>query len=237
MESETTPQAFVSAPRTMKAYGDPIGSATEHKRWETNVASTYITTRSLLTRDLLAIPRNSTSENVIGKRNGEIVDVKGVKLCMEYWNNANLPAFIRFAIVSRKDSNAPPSELGFFRGVSDTRGSDLDIANSSLDLQTRVINSDVYTVHHEWIQRMDSAMSSTNTYHPTSHANWGSFEKYFSVNRRFFFSGDNNAAFPENGNLYLVYWADLHMKAGGSPPSSLSVKVAFRTVAYYSEPC
>jgi len=241
--SETTPSAkkirLSSAPRMLQGFGDPITAMAAIKRWETNTTTgtSGHPTRELIVKNLLNVERNATTDNNIGKRNRDIINVKGVKIMMQYHNLLAKPLLLRFAIVSRKDANSDPVPEAFFRGHGSTRYADFGLGLSSLDFYGRVINSDVYTVHLEWKDKIDHnpAAVGGSFYQPTNKGNYSITEKYIAVNRQFVYKNQSDVT-PENGNLYLVIWADEAAAQTNSAKIAGAFNFGTRTVVYYSEP-
>lgn len=139
-----------STPRKQAArlrVGHPVGTSTSKYR-QTGQRSIDIgpplNDRTLYAFDLTGIPQGDEPT----MRERDLINLRGIKVCMEVVNTTPAPLYFNFAIISPKgEVNLNPIE--FFRSYSDNRGTDFESPNiSSLDYHCRPINTDVFNILH-----------------------------------------------------------------------------------------
>lgn len=207
--------------------GDPIG------RHETNRALTKSTsvagraTRNLYSADLVDIVRATDHE--IDERSRDIINLKGVKLCLELKNNLDKPLYFNFAVVVPKydqSNNFVPTN-DFFRNNQNGRGTDFNTGLSSLEFHCMPINADKYIIlyHKRCLLGPDGGA----TFNSAGPPNFMVLSKWVKVNRQIRFE-DND---PVNGRIQYCYWAD-NMEGAPADPSVVNAfTISEHFVAYY----
>lgn len=216
------------ADHPLKKVGETPSTGVE-KRHET-VATSLGTknTRQLYYSDILDIPRGTD----INSRERDIINVKGFKLRMEFQNLTSTGNFLllNVALICPKSASSVVSAR-FFRGDGNTRGVDFANALSSTEMHGMPINTDKYIVLHH--SRYTLGESSNDF--PTDYL-W--IDKYIKINRQFRYEGNVDGTGTENTNdrLFLCYWADESMQAGGTVPAANVYRTQNKGTIYFNEP-
>lgn len=207
--------------------GDPIG---KHETNRALVKSTSVAnrnTRTLYGGDLIDIVRATDHE--IDERHRDIINLKGVKLCMEVKNNQNIPLYFNFAVIVPKydQSLAVVPTNDFFRNNQNGRGTDFSTGLSSLEFHCLPINSDVWTIlfHKRCLIGPDNGV----TFNASGPPNYMIFSKWISVNRQIRFENND----PVNGRIQYCFWADVMEGAPLDPAITNAFTISEHHVAYY----
>lgn len=219
--------------RIFKKLGRRPGSATA-KKAEVIIDTTSLlamSTRTLYTLNLVELNKQSAEE--IDRRDRDIANIRGVKICLQFDNQDtnNYPMYVNVAIVSPKDINTTPLTTEFFRGYGTTRYVNFDNSLSALSFHCRPINTDLYdVVMHKRLKlgpRIDDTSSMPNAPVKT-------LMRYIKINRQFSYDGEN--AQPVGRNLYMCMWCDEADKLGGSLVQVNKVNCMREIVLYFREP-
>lgn len=223
--------------------GKPVGAATT-KRNDQSMESMSLATRTLYAINLLPISKNSTT-NDIDLRNRDVVNFRGVKLCIELKNNdVNNLLYYNIALVTPRemDETAPnigavvkEADLmgiyldGFFRGGGATRGTDFDhLQLSSNEFHCLPINSDKFKVH--WHKRLKLGKLQNQTQFESQI----NIDEYIKVDRQIAYESGSSRPLPSN-RMYCVFWCDRFQQNTGSTPVLAHATTSVHLVKYFKD--
>lgn len=211
-------------------FGSRVGTDTAKRNVAVNNLSTRAS-RVLYIQDLILIPKTTT--NLIDSRQRDVVNVKGVRCCFEWANLVVHPLHINVAFVVPKSGNDVATSTEFFRGMSTDRAQDFDTSLSSVELSCLPINTDKYTIlkHKRFMLNPTSGGAVWDT---QKGASYKKMKYYLRINRQMRF--DSSSGVVEDGRVYLLYWADRFMNAGGAASLSTAFSVNEHHIVYFKEP-
>lgn len=207
--------------------GDPIGKNEANRALVRSSSVANRNTRTLYSGDLIDIVRATDHE--IDERHRDIINLKGVKICMEVKNNQNSPLYFNIAVVVPKYDQSlsivPTND--FFRNNQNGRGTDFTTGLSSLEFHCLPINSDVYTIlfHKRCLLGPDGGV----TFNSSGPPNYMVLSKWIKVNRQIRFENND----PVNGRIQYVFWADVMEGAPLDPAVTNAFTISEHHVAYY----
>ena len=209
-------------------YGEAPGTAGP-KYHETKQVLGARDTRSLYNVNMLQLTR--TQNNEINQRQRDIVNIRGIKTCVEMENLSARPLWVHTALIVPKNKSTTFGSGDFFRGSdnSDRRSEDFSLALDSIQMRCLPINTDEWHIICHKRTRLAGTSSNDKT-GSTSAA----LDVYSKVNRQFRFegSGSNTCVTP----IYFVYWADNIGIIAGSLPAAGAFNLGFRNITYFREP-
>lgn len=215
------------------SFGAPVGSDTTKRHQAVNTNPLALATRTLYTRDLVNIPLGANNE--INTRQRSIVNVRGIKLYMNFLNQTNDVLYCNVAVIVPRfnQSLAAADPVDFFRGNGTERGTDFSTALTGLEFHKLPINGDKYHVlmHHRFqlASRGDlGAVSFSINNGPTSYR---TLSKYIKINRQIRFEGNT----PVMGRVQLVYWFDDFNRTGGGAIETNVIRVAEHHITYFKD--
>ena len=214
-----------------KNIGEPNGYSTAHSTVQNNSVATPRGTRFLYSTPITDLKRSNDGLNAIDERQRDVVDFRGVKLCMEIKNVSLNPLYCNIAVVRPKDEENP-STIGFFRGHTDTRDKTFDTALTALEFHCSPINADKYNIMFHKRFRLNGRPG--NEFDNRVGRNYMNFDKYVKVGRQLRFNGGEVK--PNHGGLYLIYWFDAFGAAAGSQVVPDVAEVSERHTMYWREP-
>lgn len=220
--------------RIMKRIGYRPGFANAlTKELEKTVsAPEALSTRTLYTKELTNIAKETTGDE-IDRRNRDLVNIRGVKLCMQFQNenSVNLHMYVNVAIISPKDCNTTPTTTEFFRSFGASRSEDFDPATmTAIMSHYRGINRDIYDViMHKRMRLGPSIDDSCAMTNPRVKV----LRRYVKIGRQFRFKG--STASPSGRSLWLVYWCDKSNNLTSDTPVANQVFVQHDTALYFRE--
>lgn len=207
--------------------GDPIGKHETNRALVRTSSVVLRNTRTLYSGDLIDIVRATDHE--IDERHRDIINLKGVKLCLEVKNTQDRPMYFNFAIVVPKydqSLNIVPTN-DFFRNNQNGRGTDFSTGLSSLEMHCLPINTDTYTIL--WHKRCMLGPDGGANFNSAGPPNYMILSKWISVNRQIRFEANN----PVNGRIQYVFWGDLMESAPADPAVTNAISLSEHHVAYY----
>lgn len=210
--------------------GDPVGTAPAQRQNVGALDAASISTETLYSQDVtdIAGTASGTAAAEIDQRRRALVNLRGLKLCMEWENTTTRDLLVNIAIISpRHDQNI--SSTDFFRGNGDQRGVNFDSsALNSLDLHCRPINTDKYHVlGHERFALSNDASASYGKYK--------FWQRYVTINRQMRYLSENGGS-PTNP-VFLVYWCARSNFVPATAADSTGATISFDAVAYFKSPC
>lgn len=216
-------------PRAADKVGEPVGSGNTKRGLTVFEGPTLKPTRTLHFNNILDIARGIQ----VDERTRDIINVRGFKLCMEIKSltasvSPGDQLLFNVAVISPRDSTST-SVTDFFRNNSgDSRGTDFSTGLTSTEFHCLPINSDKYHVlMHKKVVLGDS-LNDVNPSHVF-------IDEYIKIDRQFRF--DSGTTSTANNSIYLVYWADISMKAAGSLVEINAFNMSNTGILYFRETC
>lgn len=221
--------------------GEKRGKATAKKTnvQNTDLSSTYAT-RTLYACPLIVVPHTTTND--IDDRQRNIVNLRGIKLCVALNSKiSGQPLYLNYAIVWPKNGQqlvASQSTYGnFFRQTlgGSNRSQDFGVGLSALEFHCTPINTDDWAVlmHKRMILNQNS--SAPSTFNNQNGNSYRHIMKYVKIGRQVRFSNLNQNT-PESGQLYVVFWCDVMNAQFGSASVPNALNMAEYYVTYFREP-
>lgn len=231
-------QNFKKRARVRRSLGRPVGFSTAKRNDEQTGSTLTMLTKTLYSKGLIAINKDSSADDAINSRMRDIVNMRGVKIC--FWVRSlditdRKPLFFNWAIIvpKQQDTVAPTNDsVGdseFFRGNGADRAQDFSTLLTFLDLKCLPINTDRYMVLRH--RRLNIA-SATSSGDPVNNQNGEQFiEHYIPIKRQLIFDGAIGTLQPKK-QMYMVWWCS------NSTNSALvnGGEYRWRIVRYFKEP-
>lgn len=180
---------------------------------------------------LLNISKSTTGSENLNKRERDLVNFRGIKICMNFRVEGAIgtaKAWMNIAILSPKANYTSSDTLAapeFFRNPA---GTDRDISFTdptltNLDYRCLNINSDAYNIH----KRRRFLLGPTQS---TEGKKDRLIEFYYPLKRQIRY--DAGSVYPEGKNMYLVWWYST--SDGGTPAGAVRCQYSLRK--YFREP-
>lgn len=160
----------------------------------------------------------------------QIVNLSGLKICMDVSNANNRPTHFNWAVVSPKDQAENNLTSKFFRGNGDTRAIDFNINLQSAEFSCNAINADKYVVLTHQRHLLGVPKGSNQDFNDTRQS-YLRVNRYIKIGRQFRFAsnGDNY------DKLLLVYWFDGMLNAGGQNALPQAIQMSLNCVTYFRD--
>lgn len=218
--------------------GKDIGTA-DAKRYmvdDTDDNNLY-DTRTLYFKNLIDIPTGYFDYQRAGAR----VNISGIKICTEWYNqyvnDAEQILNCHLAVIAPKDSNCKETQLaistdffGAMGGNVSNRATDFSTSLSSNDFRCYPINTDKWVVlkHIRFDLGPRSTIAMPDHYY--KHQDF-----YLKINRQVQFSSNAADATTDNP-IFLVWWCDSAMEAGGAVVKTQALRLNTKAVIFFREP-
>jgi len=212
--------------------GESVGTSSTKRVIQLNSNPTAKNSRQLYVVDLTDIPHSP--DNSINGRQRNIVNCRGIKLCLEVSNGNGSPLYFNMALLAAKDGLSGVQTTDFFRASGNQRATDFDQALTSLEFHCLPINVDKYTVLKH--KRMRLVGTSQSSFIERSGKSYMNIEFYQKLKRQLRWD-ETSQTQPTSGGVFLVYWADVFQSDGGSTPVTGTYTVTERHICYFKEPC
>lgn len=188
-------------------------------------------TRELFAEKLTDISKGGTAD----QRAFDVINMRGFRMQMNLVNQYSTePIKICLAIVHKKTQGSPTT-AEFFRNYGDDRSQDFATAKSSLRLTQTPINSDLYDVLYRWTFLLGERINYTGTQaKPTNRPYYKEINKYIPFKRQLRFDNDATNT-PEDGEIYLCYWADRLMQAASAGQVANHFLIQTRVIAFFND--
>lgn len=222
--------------------GERVGKSTAKKHVIDNTGGNSCDTRKLYARPLIEITHNPNND--IDDRQRNIINLRGLKLCLYMQNNTgNSTLFVNVAVIWDKKGN---QEIGsyanttvpdFFRQHQGgaARSQDFGVALSALEFHCLPINTDRFGVlMHKRFKLAPTAAQSTGQKSPNL-SSFRTIMKYVKIKRQLRFQ-NTNISIPESGQLYVVHWCDAIGTSFGGGGLANAMTTQEYHVAYFREP-
>lgn len=209
--------------RARRSIGKPVGYATAKRYGIQLLEYAPRATKTLYSNVMINIPDGGG----IDQRQRNIVNFRGVKICMYFRNNhSTVPKLLNIAMVIPKNEDVGPNipVTDFFRGDGNSRAIDFEATLNFLDMHCRNINADKYRVlfHTRVSVQQNSNTASAGTF---------KFMKYVPIKRQVEFEDGTLVSTPRK-NVYLVYYfTDLN-----NAVTTSAMHVSISTTQYFKEP-
>ncbi|AKV62255.1 putative capsid protein [Aiptasia sp. sea anemone associated circular virus] len=216
--------------------GERVGSSSTKKRYAfTILNATQGDTRTLTTHLINNIPEKSAL-NQNNNRRRQIVNLRGVKLCLEFRNQLARPLYLNVAVLGQKTQNQdlPPSVLGFFRGFDqNSRSEDFTTARSANELHCLPINPDKFTVLRHKRYRLIPNSDAGTVYNDHSGHSYMNMDWWLKVKRQIRYTDGGDI---DSGSLWLCHWCDEIFAGTFAPVQPDAYAYTIRSICYFKEP-
>ena len=221
--------------------GRPIGTAD----CKTTLVdgSLAIASRTLYGFNIIQIPQvqitsttGTGSHPSISARERAVVDLRGIKLDIEYRNNINTPLQVNVAlIVPRQQNNYAASDWFTDPAGTTERYIGFSTALSSMQLNTYNICSDHYTIfmHKRFTLGGNANYAVSGTYQ-TQKASFQTMRRYIPIKRQITFFNDD--AVDSDNPVFLVHWCDQPFNAAGANAETNRITANYLVRLYWREP-
>lgn len=188
-------------------------------------------TRTLYAEKLTDISKGGTAD----QRSFDVINMRGFRVQINVDNlYTNDPVKLCFAVVHKKTQGSPTT-AEFFRNYGDDRSQDFSIAKSSLRLTQTPINADLYDVIHRWTFILGERINYSGTAgKPTNKSYYKELNKYIPFKRQLRYDNDGTNT-PEDGEIYLCYWADRLQQAAAQPVIANHFGIQCRVLAFFND--
>jgi len=168
-------------------------------------------------------------------RNRDVVNMRGVKLCINFHNIAATiytknKLHCHVAVISPKSLDASEiiPDTDFFRSQGEVgrRGQDWAVTLTGTDFRCLPINTDLYNVH---MHNRFALAQAVSTNEDTEHL----FEKYLPLSRQIRY--ENGTDLPEGKNMYLVMWMSFIDEPTTGPVVNNICNVSARITRFFRE--
>ena len=214
--------------------GEPVGTSSS-KQYHIASDQIQFATRSLEFLLLTDFPKQTSAQEV-NARERDIVNCRGIRICMLFRNLVANALFLNVAVVYKKDNGTPDTDNFFRSKTLNTRSQNFDTTLTGLEFHCLPINTDEYVILRH--KRYKLLQKSNGVNAGNEQDNRGSsmlnLKWYIKMRRQFRFDDFNPR--PIDGAVHLVYWCDTCISGGGSPSSPLACELTRSVVTYAREP-
>ena len=219
-----------------KNFGFVPGGNTSKTQTAENLSGTGRNTRALYQINMTEIQKYSGPDDAANERIRNIVNFKGMKVCMEWRNLSDTVLQCHMAILCPRKSTTVSIQDFFSNPAEAERGKNFNNNLSSTEYNCLPINTDEYVIlHHKRYQRGrqgdDVGTGEDNT---SGKRNYRALHQRQPINRQIRYTDNTNT--PADGNVILVYWADSYLTAAGSTPTNNAFQCNIWIVKYFKEP-
>lgn len=214
------------------SFGERPGTTTGKRTQLQNTSLVFKDSRVLYTTNLTVIPK--TADNDIQGRQRDIVNYRGVKLCMELRNLTDAPIYFNMAVLVAK-SRRVVQTADFFRGNEDDRSKDFGDALTGLQFHCLPINADEYIImkHKRWTLNVISNGAAVTGYSREFGSSFKTVSMYIPIKRQLRYDKDSTTPIEP---IYLVYWLDRFGAAEDQTTVPNQVQMSEHHIAYWKEP-
>lgn len=201
------------------------------KRFRGYIDPTQYATRVIQAVALTTIPKTTT--NNIDERNRDLICVKGFSINQSIINETAVPLWFHVALVIPRQTNSAGSN-DFLRAFS---GNQRAInATTSLDgMQwNNPINTDLYIVLKHKRFLLGPNGTAQTTYNDKKSSNQRNIKLYSKYNRQLRFN-DGASGAPEQGQVFLLWYADVWLAPTGTVSTANAYTVQTQHVTYFQE--
>ena len=183
-------------------YGHRVGSSNCKRVLSYSNDGSLSATRTLFNARLTPVGQGTG----INTRERDIINLRGIRLCMSVSNRQATPLLCNVAIVARKNEADPPSITdNFFRGTGGQRGQDFNLAQlDASEFHCYPLNTDKF--HVFWHKRFKLQNVGGSTYNTSNSKSYIMFKKYLKIKRQVRYQ--TSAGTSEEVPVRLLYWFD-----------------------------
>lgn len=235
-KARSAARTIKSAWKKYKSYKDrvkEIGRSTgmgNAKRSVGSVADVH-STRTLQQLNLVALSKTSTNE--IDKRQRDLIDFVGTKVCMQMANETTDPLTVNVAVIHPKDIQTVDGS-NFFRAYGTKRGQDFSVSLSGNEMHCLPINADIYTILKHYRFTLDAVEGAQN-FTSTNGKSYRELSFYVPLKRQLRYVSEGDTTLAETGNVYLVWWCDKFLSAATTSPTASAMAVDVKAYKYFKE--
>lgn len=183
------------------------------------------------TRTLYSHVLNDTPQGLaLDERQRQIINLRGLKICMDVSNSNNRPMHFNWAIVSPKNQEDTNLTSRFFRGNGTTRSIDFGVNLQSAEFSCNPINADKYVVLTHQRHLLGVPKNSNQDFADTRQS-YLRVDRYIKIGRQFRFAGNGD----NYDKLLLVYWFDGMLNAGGQLSIPQAAQMSLNCVSYFRD--
>lgn len=212
---------------------NPFAGTSTSKRREIaqDVTGLSSASRTLFTVDMANIPHGG--DNNINERQRNLINLRGVKICMEVQNRVTDALYFNIAVLVPKRA-ASVTNTDFFRSSTAERAVDFDpTALTGLQFHCLPINSDKYKIL--WHKRRQLIGIDNTALTAQSGKSYMTIQKYIKFKRQVRFN-NNTDVVAEGASPFVVYWASGFNTAASQGAANGAFAVQRRFVTYFREP-
>jgi len=155
---------------------------------------------------------DKSTNNEINRRQRDIMQLRGFKVCMSLHNTGVDPCLVNIAVISPKGINSGLGTGGsgnatnipdFFRGHANDRAIDFNTGISAMQFHCLPINTDRWNVlaHSRFTMAPEGGTGEFNTQQGPNYKTW---MRYYKINRQIRFRDTGQSENP----VYFCYWYD-----------------------------
>lgn len=226
-----------------RAIGERIGSSSA-KVAQHSADHVLRATRTLYLVDVCNIQHVSGAET-IDKRERNLINLRGVKVCAEVRNLGNKPLYFNLAMICPKQDGLSDVDIAsnFFRSngmLSTERGVGFgrtDLLNS-VDYHCKPLNTDKMTVimHKRYtLAGLTATNSTTSGYGSQTGKTYAFIQKYRKIGRQIRYDSVTDVN-PINGNVFLAYWFDTMGSKRTTAAVADQAEIAYDLLTYFRDP-
>lgn len=215
-----------------KHIGEPVGTSNCKRTVQLNTALTAKDTRTQYIQNVTEIDHTTTNE--IEKRQRQMVNLRGIKICVAVKNDLTVPLYFNWALLALKcGAGSVPNTGDFFRASQADRSKGFSTALNALEFHCLPINTDKYIILRH--KRFRLAANGGTAYTDGTGKSYMNFDFYQKIGRQIRY---NNLASvdPGAGDVYVVYWADGFNGAASDLATPNAFDISQRYITYWREP-
>mgnify|MGYP000524295661 CR=1 FL=1 len=211
--------------RLMGRIGQPPGLATTKRRQQL-INTENVNTLTLYQTDLTAIPHTTT--NQINDRQRDVINLRGFRICWDFWNQGAFPALCNVAVVYDRQNDFPAGTTDFFRGNGATRATDFStLQHNAQQFHCLPLNKDRFTILTHKRFELDRTVG--GGFNGATRM-WKTMKFYVPLKKQIRYEDDE-----PNSRILLLYWFSHLMQATGTAAAPTGI-VQIKTITYFKEP-
>lgn len=213
---------------------DPDSSNSRSYTTINNITKSSYNSKVLHVRENLVRIPEATDFTKVNLRQGELLYLSGIKLCMQFRANTARPLCCNLAVLTPREGRYTDAQNAnaFFRNHADaSRNVSFSGNLSGNEMHCLPINPDKYIIHWHYRFTLGKAVTS-GAYNTSSDRNYINIHRWIPIKRQIRYSG--SAANDEAQRLpRLFFWCNEFMDDAGTPGENNAVTYMERCVAYF----
>lgn len=182
--------------------------------------------------------------NVLGNRERDVINYVGMSVDLTIVNNLVVPIYFNMAfIIPHNTSTTAIATDAFFRNdggtataPADTREEDFGPALPAIIAKGLSINTDKYSIIKRWTYTVGPKSKGTTAgqeYNPDK-PNFKRIKRYVPIRRKMAFDSQSSTI-PNNGTIWVVYWAWHMGETAGADPTTGAYQIEDVYMNYYRD--